>query len=268
MPRVKSFEDLALRPVEHNEELWRWLYTELRAAMLDGRLRAGSRVPSSRSLSEQHGIARGTVVAALNQLKAEGYVVTESGSGTHVAQDVSKRPSETTPSRANPVRPSRASLSKRTLQALKGAHLLPNVSSIGRAFRSYEPAIDLFPVELWARISSRVLRHAPRILYGQGNAYGYMPLRKAISDMWGRHAGSGASPSRSSSRPVHSRGLISLRDFFWTLETKSGWKTRDIRVPFRPSVPLVQCQSQFQLTGRACVSTEAYSHHRGHAWPM
>ena len=189
MAKVKSFQDLVLRPAGHSQELWRWLYSELRTAILDGRLRAGSSIPSSRGLSEQHGIARGTVVTALAQLKAEGYIVTKSGSGTHVALNVPNRPLGTARPRATSVRSSRASLSKRTRQALKGAYLLPSEPSIGNAFRSYEPAIDLFPVELWARVSSQVLRHAPRTLYGQGSACGYMPLRKAIAEYVGTSRG-------------------------------------------------------------------------------
>jgi GntR family transcriptional regulator / MocR family aminotransferase len=196
MAKVESFQDVVLRPRSNKQELWRWLYAELRAAILDGRLRAGSRFPSSRNLSVQHCVARGTVVTALNQLKAEGYVVTESGSGTHVALEVPHGSSGTTRQHAALASPSRASISKRTRQALKGAYLLSTGPAIGKAFRSYEPAIDLFPVELWARISSRVLRHAPRALYGQGSACGYMHLRKAISEYVGASRGVRCSPQQ------------------------------------------------------------------------
>ena len=67
--------------------------------------------------------------------------------------------------------------------------LLPASHSIGKAFRSYEPAIDLFPVNLWSRVAGRVLRHAPRSLYGQGDARGYLPLRKAIAEYVGAARG-------------------------------------------------------------------------------
>ena len=63
--------------------------------------------------------------------------------------------------------------------------LLPASHSVGRAFRSYEPAIDLFPVALWSRVAGRVLRNAPRSLYGQGDARGYLPLRRAIAEYIG-----------------------------------------------------------------------------------
>jgi GntR family transcriptional regulator/MocR family aminotransferase len=196
MAKIESFQDLVLKPSGNKQELWRWVYAELRTAILDGRLRAGSRIPSSRSLSLQHGIARGTVVAALNQLKAEGYVVSESGSGTRVALGVPNRPSPTTKQYAALAAPSRASLSKRTRQALVGAYRLSNGPTIGKAFRSYEPAIDLFPVELWARVSARVLRHAPHALYGQGSPGGYIPLRKAIAEYVGASRGVRCSPEQ------------------------------------------------------------------------
>jgi GntR family transcriptional regulator/MocR family aminotransferase len=66
---------------------------------------------------------------------------------------------------------------------------LPASHSIGKAFRGYEPAIDLFPVELWARIAARVYRKAPRSLYGQGDAGGYPPLRRAIAEYVGQSRG-------------------------------------------------------------------------------
>ncbi|WP_420236245.1 PLP-dependent aminotransferase family protein [Telmatobacter bradus] len=196
MAKVESFQELVIGPGDGKLERWRWLYAELRSAILEGRLRSGSRVPSSRSLSVQHGVARGTVVTALNQLKAEGYVVTESGSGTRVALELPNGSAGTKRPRVALETPSRASLSRRTRQALKGAYLLPVGHSVGKAFRSYEPAIDLFPVELWARISSRVLRHAPRALYGQGSACGYMPLRKAISEYVGASRGVRCTPEQ------------------------------------------------------------------------
>jgi len=79
--------------------------------------------------------------------------------------------------------PSKATLSERAQQILKGIEVMPAPHSVGKAFRSYEPAIDLFPVDLWARVASRVLRRAPRSLYGHGNAGGYQPLRRAIAEL-------------------------------------------------------------------------------------
>lgn len=57
---------------------------ELRAAMTDGSLPAGSRLPSERELTGRYGVARGTVRAAIDILRAEGLVVSHGGRGVFV----------------------------------------------------------------------------------------------------------------------------------------------------------------------------------------
>jgi GntR family transcriptional regulator/MocR family aminotransferase len=172
------------------QELWRWLYTELRDAILDGRLKPGARMPSTRSLGMQYSLSRGTVVVAFDQLQAEGYTRTEVGSGTYVASGVPdgfmsarRKPTSIVPPTSQAVFP------KRAQEFLKNVEVLPASHTIGKAFRSHEPAIDLFPVDLWARVASRVLRRAPRSLYGHGNAAGYPPLRRAIAEYVGASRG-------------------------------------------------------------------------------
>jgi GntR family transcriptional regulator/MocR family aminotransferase len=60
----------------------------LREAIRTGRLPAGTRLPSSRDLAAQIGVARGTVTLAYTQLTAEGYLVAKRGSGTVVSESV------------------------------------------------------------------------------------------------------------------------------------------------------------------------------------
>ncbi len=57
----------------------------LRAAIRDGRLAAGTRLPSTRALAGDLGLSRGTVVEAFAQLTAEGYLDARHGAGTWVA---------------------------------------------------------------------------------------------------------------------------------------------------------------------------------------
>jgi GntR family transcriptional regulator/MocR family aminotransferase len=190
MAKEETFQDLSLNLPSGKEELWRWLYTELRGAILDGRLKPGARMPSTRSLGMQYSLSRGTVVVAFDQLQAEGYTRTESGSGTYVAPGVPDGFMSATPKPAA-LAPStsQAAFSKRAQEFLKNVEVLPASHTIGKAFRSHEPAIDLFPVDLWARVASRVLRRAPRSLYGHGNAAGYPPLRRAIAEYIGASRG-------------------------------------------------------------------------------
>jgi GntR family transcriptional regulator / MocR family aminotransferase len=190
MGKSETFQDLSLMPPTESQELGNWLYGELRAAILDGRLKPGCRMPSTRSLSKQYSLSRGTAAGAFDHLKSEGYIVANVGSGTFVSTelpDESMAAKPVCPETAVP--PSQATLSQRGRSAIEGVRTLPASRSVGKAFRSWEPAIDLFPVELWSRVAGRVLRRAPRSLYGQGDARGYLPLRKAIAEYVGTARG-------------------------------------------------------------------------------
>src|SRR5262245_11042627 len=57
----------------------------LREAIREGQLEPGARVPSTRSLAQDLGVSRGTIVDAYAQLVAEGWLTSRHGSGTRVA---------------------------------------------------------------------------------------------------------------------------------------------------------------------------------------
>jgi GntR family transcriptional regulator / MocR family aminotransferase len=127
---------------------------------------------------------------AYKQLQSEGYINGRVSSGTFVASkqfveaSAHGRHAKTSErSRAQSNAPTRAQA------ILRGVQAIPGTSRIGKAFRFYEPALDLFPVELWARVASRVYRNAPRSLLGKGSAGGYQPLRKAIAEYLGSARG-------------------------------------------------------------------------------
>ncbi|MBS0396540.1 MAG: winged helix-turn-helix transcriptional regulator, partial [Proteobacteria bacterium] len=65
--------------------LTRALQDQLRAAIVDGRLRPGTPLPSTRALAAACRIARNTVIAAYDRLLGEGYLVARRGAGTAVA---------------------------------------------------------------------------------------------------------------------------------------------------------------------------------------
>jgi GntR family transcriptional regulator/MocR family aminotransferase len=189
VPKTGTFQDLVLEPCKVGLEAWRWLYTELRSAIIDGRLKPGTRLPSTRNLAAQYGVARGTVVAAFQQLQAEGFVSSHVSAGTFVVPASIWEMTSPAQQRSSRQVNSRATIAKRAQALLKTSSVLPASHFIGKAFRGYEPAIDLFPVELWARIAARVYRKAPRHLYGQGDAGGYLPLRRAIAEYVGHSRG-------------------------------------------------------------------------------
>src|SRR5215475_2930859 len=81
--------------------LSRQLYGAIRAAILEGQLGAGERLPASRVLAADLGISRNTALAAIDQLVSEGYLETRRGSGCYVAQNLpDARPAPVAPKRA------------------------------------------------------------------------------------------------------------------------------------------------------------------------
>jgi GntR family transcriptional regulator / MocR family aminotransferase len=160
----------------------RWLYGSLRGAILEGRLRPGTRLPATRDLARQHALARGTVVNAYDQLKSEGYVEGSIGSGTYVSRVLPEQWLQVSSAArvqyadGRRRKPALSEYSQRT-QAFPGYEDRPV-----RAFRANLPALDLFPVDLWAKIANHCLRRAPiRQLMGC-DALGYLPLRKAVAE--------------------------------------------------------------------------------------
>src|SRR5580765_2781075 len=86
MPRETTAFALSLPAPPRGGSLYRWLYGELRTAILDGRLRPGARLPATRDLASAYRLSRATIVTAFEQLKSEGYVEGRSGSGTYVSE--------------------------------------------------------------------------------------------------------------------------------------------------------------------------------------
>src|SRR5262245_592615 len=80
---ARSF-DLTLTPPRRGAVLFRWLCDEIRAAILAGRLKRGTRLPATRQLAQHYRMSRGTVVTAFEQLHAEGYLEGQTGAGTRV----------------------------------------------------------------------------------------------------------------------------------------------------------------------------------------
>src|SRR3954463_496458 len=84
---ISSFE-LTLDERPQHQTLTNWLYAQLRAAVLEGRLRPGARLPASRDFARQYGVSRGTVVSVFERLQTEGYLACRVGSGTWVSDRV------------------------------------------------------------------------------------------------------------------------------------------------------------------------------------
>ncbi|WP_440104980.1 MocR-like pyridoxine biosynthesis transcription factor PdxR [Streptosporangium sp. H16] len=146
------------------------LESALRAAIRQGRLPAGTLLPSTRGLARELGFSRGTVSAAYDQLVEEGYLTTRPGSGTSVAE-APRRAQAPAPRAPAPVTP-------------------PHDLRPGR------PDVSAFPTRAWLASTRRVLAHARPEVFGAGDPQGRIELREALADYLGRTRGVITTPDR------------------------------------------------------------------------
>ncbi|WP_020525390.1 MocR-like pyridoxine biosynthesis transcription factor PdxR [Catelliglobosispora koreensis] len=146
------------------------LETALREAIRDGRLSPGTRLPSTRDLARELGLARNTVSAAYEQLTAEGFLAARTGSGTVVAELPS----------AGPLAEPSSPVDDTFLYDLGAG----------------TPDVTTFPTAAWLRSMRRALAVAPAHTYGYGPEAGALELRLALTEYLGRSRGVLASPDR------------------------------------------------------------------------
>ncbi|WAJ28300.1 PLP-dependent aminotransferase family protein [Antarcticirhabdus aurantiaca] len=143
------------------------IHAAIRDRILDGRLRPGERLPSSRALARSLGLARSTVVGGFERLRAEGFVRGHPGSAMRVA-DLSAPPAG-----------ARVEARAETQSGSARAHV-PDEPERFLPFRPGLPDLDSFPHATWARCLAARAR-APRIHdLGYGEENGLAELRHAI----------------------------------------------------------------------------------------
>nr|WP_255682850.1 PLP-dependent aminotransferase family protein [Dyella sp. 2HG41-7] len=165
------------------------VYEQLRAAILDGRLVAGSKLPAERQSALFFGVSRNTVARAYTRLATEGLVQSRQGSGTYVAPKKKRSLRERAPSRqALDARLNAQWLRPELAQSLNFWHdSQPAKASKETGFLDFRPALvdsRLFPFEIFRRVSAKQLRRMelkpPVFKSPQGNR-GHYPLREAIA---------------------------------------------------------------------------------------
>jgi GntR family transcriptional regulator/MocR family aminotransferase len=179
MPRMPD-DGYALPPRPAREAAGRWLCARLRADIQAGRLGPGARLPSSRRLAALAGTARGTVVAALEQLQSEGYLFTRRRSGTFVARRSSTASAR--PAAAGKARP-------RVASSVGVLEPFIRFTATPQPFVTNLPALDLFPTAIWARVTARRVRRSSMRDLAGCDVSGYRPLRDAVADYLRRSRG-------------------------------------------------------------------------------
>jgi GntR family transcriptional regulator/MocR family aminotransferase len=155
--------------------LARSLHRQLRAAILDGRLAAGTRLPATRRAALALGLARNTVVAAYDLLIAEGHLLARTNAAPVVSELSTRRPHGAVKPRPQGDERIAAAWKTRHLQS-PGRLTLPE-----RCFRVGVPDHQHFPFDVWRRLTARQLRAWSKRPFAYPPSEGLPELRQAIA---------------------------------------------------------------------------------------
>jgi GntR family transcriptional regulator / MocR family aminotransferase len=154
--------------------LSRQLAAALREALSEGRIDAGARLPSTRTLAVELGLARSTVVGVFEQLAAEGYIIGKPGSGYFAAASLATASTRTSSEPATPRPLSRHGERLRSYRVSSRTTPLP--------FELGHAEIDTGFIATWKRLASRVLSGRSSLVWRYGDPQGEPRLRRAIAD--------------------------------------------------------------------------------------
>lgn len=178
---VASFPGLLLKAGKIKEQF----YLTIKELILNGQLKAGSKLPSSRTFSEMMSISRNSVLSGLERLVDEGYLITKKGSGTYVAAFIPD----------DGIQIKSLSPQKKTNNENGDLNINPHMQVMKNIWDTTAPhagsnmtfnigigCIDLFPYELWGRLLGRVWRQFRHQDWKLNEPLGFKPLRSAISE--------------------------------------------------------------------------------------
>lgn len=159
-------------PPEVGRPVIRQVYDQVRDAIHAGALKPGGRLPSSRDLAGRLGVARASVVAAYDQLLAEGYAEGRTGSGTFVSKDLSGVLDILPTAEPAPQRPA-------DLRAAPFTNMPPPSD---QTFSNGRTLMDARALDAWAASTRRALRNLSPAHFGYSEPAGDARLRSAVAD--------------------------------------------------------------------------------------
>src|SRR5579864_3959180 len=172
--------------------IFRQIYQQLRAAILAQRLRPGAKLPSTRALAVELSVARSSVIAAYEQLLAEGYLSGRVGSGTYISGDLPDSAPERPRGRAKPAIPPPLTARAHAYAAIAAA--MP--AGDERPFTTARALIDARTLEIWRKLMQRLFSGFDPIHRGYSDPRGLPALRQVICDYLGAARGVRAEPDQ------------------------------------------------------------------------
>ena len=185
------------------------LYGALRAAVLDGVLSPGERIPSTRLAAAEYGVSRGMLEEVFAQLTDEGFLTRAVGRGTFVAPAISRLSVPANRKRA--VRP--PTLSRRGHSVAGNAAC--REPAILRPFNAGIADISEFPWKMWQRLQARAARELGQASLNFADPRGLANLRAAIARYLAQFRGIRCDPAQivvfnSGQQAIHALAVLLL----------------------------------------------------------
>ena len=153
--------------------LWKQLYIYYKELILSGKLKSKDKLPSTRELSRDLNIARNVVLDCYEQLMAEGYVYSKSGSGTYVCEGVKFQ----------------------QVKIKTKSHFTKSDNGIEKiSFRTGIPDLDNIPINKWAQVYKESILNVEVTQMDYQNSFGNYELRSELSSYLERVRGVCTSP--------------------------------------------------------------------------
>jgi GntR family transcriptional regulator / MocR family aminotransferase len=150
------------------------VYRALRAALLDGTLPPGERLPSTRQAATDYRVSRGMLEEVFAQLTEEGFLERAVGRGTYVAPTVS---------RLNP--PAKARPTQRHSASRRGQRVAANAAcrepDVARPFNAGTADTSEFPWKIWQPLQLRAARELGKAALNFADPRGLPQLREATA---------------------------------------------------------------------------------------
>ena len=186
---------------KHKDTLYKQIYNGIRLSILNGGLKAGEKMPSTRQLSIELSVSRATVTLAYEYLLSEGYLESRSGSGTYVSRHL---PEEYTQIDRKSINIDGLNLTDTGIvDNVKdyAIHLYENLSYYGLNLKTGNyldyatsdsdvdiqfgfgrPDLKAFPMKKWMQLMTyHAIRANLHLLDSPHEAGGYHPLKEALS---------------------------------------------------------------------------------------
>lgn len=168
--------DMTIRLQQNSEKcLYEQIYEHIRHEIWEGKLLAGERLPSTRSLAAYLQVARSTVDYAYEQLLSEGYIEAKPYKGYFVCpmEELLQLEAEDIPGAETVYR-------QEQMQE-HGNNEAENSLSSHYDFAPHGIDMSAFPFSVWKRIHKNILNDGNEELWSRGNSQGDYDLRLTIS---------------------------------------------------------------------------------------